>query len=139
MRSFTFSIPSPRIWLIAKVAWFMFSVIAALSLRIGCPDVPDAPLSVRLPKASPGRSKIKSSGPTCRSALCRGGNGLASPYCLQGIGCNRSCLIQSGMIVFAHVRILSSLKVVLALAAGHFCKVDRGFQKSALLNQRCLW
>ena len=40
----------------------MFSVIAALSLRIGCPDVPDAPLSVRLPKASPGRSKIKSSG-----------------------------------------------------------------------------
>ena len=34
-------------------------VMAALSLRIGCPAAPDTPLSVRLPKIIPGRSKIK--------------------------------------------------------------------------------
>ena len=30
------------------------------------------------------------------------GNGLAGPYCLHGIGCNRSCLIQSGMSIIVH-------------------------------------
>ena len=67
------------------------------------------------------RAYGSSIGPACRSALCRGGNGLSGPNGLHGIGCNRSCLIQSGMIVFAHDRILSSLKVAPAsLAAGFF-------------------
>ena len=48
------------------------------------------------------RSYGSSIGPACRSALCRGGNGLAGPYCLHGIGCNRSCLIQSGMSIIVH-------------------------------------